>query len=322
VKASLTELEGGAVRVTLPLPWALDHVHCYALPGPEGWTIVDAGLGDPPTLAAWPAALAQLGGPVHRLVITHYHPDHLGASGELVTMSGAEEVVQGALDAELAERAWVEADPEGFRSYLERHGMPAEMAARSADAEQGLPIRLARPTRLVQAGDELGIGDERWTVHLLPGHADGHIALFGRRTGRLLGGDVLLAEITPNIGRWPDTAPDPLGAYLGTLDAVDALAPACVLPGHGPLIGDPLRRTAEIREHHRERLDEHLGALRAGAQTAYEVAQHVWAADGLGFHEQRFALVEALAHLERLAAEGRALQRPPASWAPASAVRL
>jgi hypothetical protein len=152
VKASLTELEGGAVRVTLPLPWALDHVHCYALPGPEGWTIVDAGLGDPPTLAAWPAALAQLGGPVHRLVITHYHPDHLGASGELVTMSGAEEVVQGALDAELAERAWVEADPEGFRSYLERHGMPAEMAARSADAEQGLPIRLARPTRLVQAG--------------------------------------------------------------------------------------------------------------------------------------------------------------------------
>ena len=100
------------------------------------------------------------------------------------------------------------------------------------------------------------------------------------------------------------------------------MAPACVLPGHGPLIGDPRRRTAEIREHHRERLDAHVEALRAGAQTPYEVAQHIWAADGLGFHEQRFALVEALAHLERLAAEGRALQLPPASWAPISPVRI
>ena len=320
--ASLTELEGGAVRVTLPLPWALDHVHCYALPGREGWTIVDAGLGDAPTLAAWREVLPELGGPVHRLVITHYHPDHLGASGALAAMSGAEEVVQGSLDAELAERAWEQADPDEFRAYLERHGMPAEMARRSADAEQGLDIRLARPTRLVQAGDELEIGDEQWTVQLLPGHSDGHIALFGQRTARLLAGDVLLAEITPNIGRWPDTAPDPLGAYLRTLDEVDAMAPVCVLPGHGPLIRDARRRTAEIREHHRERLDAHMLALHFGAVTPYEVAQHIWAADGLGFHEQRFALVEALAHLERLAAEGRALQRQPASWAPASAVRL
>jgi glyoxylase-like metal-dependent hydrolase (beta-lactamase superfamily II) len=322
VTVSLTELEGGAVRVTLPLPWALDHVHCYALPGPEGWTIVDTGLGDPPTLAAWSDVLAQLGGRVRRLVISHYHPDHLGASGDLAAISGAAEVVQGALDAELAERAWVDADPDGFRAYLERHGMPAEMAARSADAEQGLAIRLARPTRLVRAGDEVEVGGELFTVHVLPGHADGHIVLFGQRTRRLLGGDVLLAEITPNIGRWPDTAPDPLGAYLRSLDALDALAPACVLPGHGPLIREPLRRTAEIREHHRERLDEHLEALRAGAQTPFEAAQHVWATDGLGFHEQRFALVEALAHLERLAGEGRALQLPPASWAPISPVRL
>jgi hypothetical protein len=85
------------------------------------------------------------------------------------------------------------------------------------------------------------------------------------------------------------------------------------------MIGDPLRRTAEIREHHRERLDEHLGALRAGAQTAYEVAQHVWAADGLGFHEQRFALVEAISHLERLAETGRAREPSPGRWRPANA---
>ena len=45
-----------------------------------------------------------------------------------------------------------------------------------------------------------------------------------------------------------------------------------------------------------------------GASSAYDVAGIVWAGDGLGFHEQRFALVEALSHLERLEAEGRAHQ--------------
>jgi glyoxylase-like metal-dependent hydrolase (beta-lactamase superfamily II) len=310
----LTQLDGGIVRVTLHLPWALDHVHCYALEGPGGWTVVDAGLGDGETLEGWAEVLARLG-PVERLVITHYHPDHLGAGADLVRMTGAAEVVQGALDARLAESAWGgAASTEKFRRHLELHGMPAEMAARSTDGESGLPIHPPLPTRLVNAGDELRLGGEPWAVHVLPGHADGHIVLHGRISGRLLGGDVLLADITPNVGRWPDTAVDPLGRYLASLDALDRLAPTLVLPGHGPPISDPARRTAELREHHRERLEVHLAALRAGAGTAYEVSQAVWAQDGLGFHEQRFALVESLSHLDRLAAEGRAQQISPGRW--------
>src|SRR5581483_5161817 len=67
-----TELEPGIVRVTMPLPWALDHVHCYALAAPEGWTLVDAGLGTPQTLAWWDDVLHALGRPsVTQLVLTH-----------------------------------------------------------------------------------------------------------------------------------------------------------------------------------------------------------------------------------------------------------
>ena len=82
------------------------------------------------------------------------------------------------------------------------------------------------------------------------------------------------------------------------------------------MIDDVTRRTAEIREHHAERLDAHVAALRTGASSAYEVARVVWAQDGLGFHEQRFALVEALSHLERLEAEGRAAQVAAHRWRP------
>jgi hypothetical protein len=75
-------------------------------------------------------------------------------------------------------------------------------------------------------------------------------------------------------------------------------------------------RAQEIAIHHAERLDEHERALHAGARSAYDVAQHVFGGS-LGFHEQRFALAEALAHLERLERMGRAQQDEPHRWRPA-----
>ncbi len=33
VGPSLSQLDAGIVQITMPLPWALDHVHCYAVPG-------------------------------------------------------------------------------------------------------------------------------------------------------------------------------------------------------------------------------------------------------------------------------------------------
>ena len=139
-EATVSDLGGGVLRVTQPLPWALDHVHCYALSSADGWTIVDCGLGTPGTLERWRAALGELGGAVRRIVVTHYHPDHLGSAAALAELTGAAEIVQGALDAELAEAAWGEgADVASFETFLRAYGMPEELAAASASEE----VRLA-----------------------------------------------------------------------------------------------------------------------------------------------------------------------------------
>jgi glyoxylase-like metal-dependent hydrolase (beta-lactamase superfamily II) len=299
----------------MPLPWALDHVHCYALAGDTGsWTIVDAGLGTDATLGWWESALSQLGRPrVERLVVTHYHPDHIGATARLADLTGATELVQGSADRRLSILAWDEADEDEFAAYLEAHGMPAADARRSAAAEGVLAVRLSEPTRLVEEGDVVDFGGERWAVLVLPGHADGHIALLGQRSRRLLGGDVLLDEITPNVGRWPDTAADPLGRYLTTLERISKLAPSVVLPGHGPLIHDAPARARQIARHHDERLEVTEKALLEGARTPFEVGRVIWQEE-LSFHEQRFALVEAISHLERLAALGRAEEVSPGRW--------
>lgn len=302
----VTPLGGGAHRVTMPLPWALDHVHCYALEAPEGWTLIDAGLGTPGTVRRWGEALARLGDPrIQRLVITHYHPDHIGCGGLLAELVEPDEVVQGRVDRELSLNAWNGMDVEVVYEHMRGNGMPEPMAREAADDEGGLAVTIPEPTRLVDEGDVVQVGEEGFRVLQLPGHADGHIALLGEQTGRLFGGDVILATISPNVGRWEDTAFDPLGRYFQTLDRLAALDPAIAHGGHRQPIEDVPTRAREIRAMHDERLGIALGALRGGATNAMEVAAVIWP-DGHGMHERRFALVEALSHLERLVADGRA----------------
>ncbi len=294
----------------MPLPWALDHVHCYALEAPEGWTIIDAGLGTPGTVRRWGEVLEQLGKPeIHRLVVTHYHPDHIGCTGLLADLVRPVEIVQGRLDAALSINAWVEMDVEGVYDHMYGNGMSTEMAREAADEEGGLPVTIPKPTRLVDEGDLIRIDAEDFRVLHLPGHADGHIALLGQTSGRMFGGDVILATISPNVGRWEDTDFDPLGRYFTTLERLAELSPTIVYGGHRAPVEDVAGRAREIRAMHDERLLIALGALHSGASSAMEVAAVIWP-DGHGMHERRFALVEALSHVERLVADGRATMSP------------
>lgn len=313
--ATVVDLGHGVVRVTQPLPWALDHVHCYAIEGPDGWTLIDTGVGTAGNESRWREALAGLGSPqVGQIVVTHYHPDHLGGAEALRALTGAPEVVQGELDTRMAHFAWVESGAEDVYAFLRRNGMPEELAGQSASAEARMPVTPVTPTRQVREGDRVAAGGTDWEVLHLPGHADGHIVLWDAASGRMFGGDVILQRISPNIGRWEDTAPDPLSRFLDSLRRLDELGPAIVYPGHHEPIEDVQARTAELRGHHAERLEIALAALADGPLTAYGLACRIWDTEGFTMHQQRFALVEALAHVEHLATQGRAREREPGLW--------
>jgi glyoxylase-like metal-dependent hydrolase (beta-lactamase superfamily II) len=312
--ATVADLGGGVHRITHPLPWVLHHVHTYAVADPNGWTLVDTGLGDADAVPRWEAALAALGTPrIARIVITHHHPDHLGAGAALAALTGAE-VVQGRRDAAIADEAWRRpAELAEFAAYLGEHGMPPAAVERVMAERERLPVFPAEPDRLVDEDDLIELGGEPFRVLLLPGHADGHIALLGERSGRMFGGDVLLEKITPNIGRWARSAPDPLGTYLATLRRIAELAPAVVYPGHRKTIVDAAGRAAEISAHHAARLAATRSAVAGGAGTAYDVARVLWG-DALAPHELRFALAEALAHLEHLARAGAVMRQDSGLW--------
>ena len=81
----------GVWWIRMPLPFALDHINLWLLEDGDGWTVVDTGLGVEATWTLWEKVLADaMGGrPVKRIVVTHYHPDHVGSAAWLESRTGA-----------------------------------------------------------------------------------------------------------------------------------------------------------------------------------------------------------------------------------------
>jgi glyoxylase-like metal-dependent hydrolase (beta-lactamase superfamily II) len=292
----MVELEGGVRRVTFALPLGIDHVHCYLLPASDGgWTAVDTGLGVDGAGERWRTALEAVDGPVTRIAITHLHPDHVGAAADLAQLTGAP-VFQGAEDYGQCVRVWGGSDrPVRMPGYLRTHGVPED----EIEAFRRESAALARMVRFVRDPEELVPGGslDGWEVLHLPGHADGHLALL--REGVLIAGDALLASITPNVGLYPESRPDPLGDYLSSLARIAELAPRVAYGGHGTPIDDPAGRARELIAHHDARLEHAATALGTEPRTAYDLSFALWP-EPLVVALRRFALAEARAHLEYL----------------------
>jgi glyoxylase-like metal-dependent hydrolase (beta-lactamase superfamily II) len=292
-------LPGGIRRLTFPLPMGIRHVHCYLLPGHDGWTLVDTGLGLPDAEERWTPLLRDV--EVLRIVVTHFHPDHAGGGADAQRLTGAQ-VFQGADDYAQCERVWGSPDwSVRLAEYLEHHGLPTETAdeLRHESTTFAPFVRYARDPELLRDGDEV----DGWRVLELPGHADGHICL--ERDGLLVAGDHLLGVITPTVGLYPESRTDPLGDYQASLRRTIELDPQLALPGHGEPVERPAERAREILEHHERRLDETAAALGPEQRMGYEISLDLCGAD-LDANNRRFALAETLAHLERLVFEGRA----------------
>ena len=296
-------LPGGVRRLTFPLPMGPRHVHSYLLPGEDGWTLVDTGLGLPEAKARWQPVLSALDAPVARIVITHFHPDHAGGGKDAQALSGAE-VLQGAEDFEQSDRVWGRPDwSERLADYLVEHGLPETVAVELRQESRIFApfIRPAPAAKLLVEGDEV----DGWRVLLMPGHADGHICLL--RDGVLVAGDHLLGEITPTVGLYPESRPDPLGDYLVSLARTIELAPELALPGHGEPVTEPAARAREIMGHHHHRLAQTAAALGPEPQTACDVSVALFG-ENLDASDRRFAVAETLAHLERLVRAGNAVR--------------
>jgi glyoxylase-like metal-dependent hydrolase (beta-lactamase superfamily II) len=297
----MVEVEQGVRRITFALPLGIDHVHCYLLRSSSGgWILVDTGLGTRDPEAKWRPVLDELDAPIEQIVVTHMHPDHVGGARDIQELTGAP-VLQGREDYQQCIEAWGHRDPERFVAYWSSHGMPRPtIDGITRESEQLLAaVHWVEGPQLLDEGDDV----DGWRVEVLRGHSDGHIVLL--RDGVMIAGDTILGGITPTIGLYPNSRPDPLGDYLQTLDRIEELAPRVAYTGHRDAVLDPPARAREIRGHHAERLSNAQHALDGKPLSGYDVSLALWPGD-LPPALRRFATAESLAHLERLVHEGRA----------------
>ena len=294
-------------QLKLPVPFPLRFVSVYLVEGNDGWTLVDAGYDYPPARAAWESgattAGCDLAQNIVRIVVTHFHPDHIGAARWLHERTGAP-VCMMEREIPFARKLWGSSDVGPFVEYLIRYGM-SPAAAGSTATVMRYPLPLPGEMVPIRPGEELTVGEGAVRVIHVPGHADNQIVLHDEARGILFAADHLLLGITPNIGRWPESMPHPLARYLESLERMRGLGADLVLPGHGPVFHNLAGRIGELMFHHEERLETMRREISDRPKTPYEVSRIVFRGT-LTEHQRCFALAETLAHLDHLVLQGRA----------------
>ena len=302
----------GVWWIRMPLPFALDHINLWVLEDGDGFTLVDTGFGAQATWDLWEKHFAGVmaGKPVKSIVVTHYHPDHVGSAAWLVARTGAPMWMTA---TEFLSAHAAHDDTAGFdratgmdffgKNGLDLSGIPEKMRTGNG-YRRGVP-EVPRFYRRMMHGDQLTIGGREWEVITLFGHAPEQATLYCASLNVLISADQVLPRITSNVGVWgnqPDA--NPLAAFLGSLSRLGHLPDdTLVLPSHERVFTGLHPRIAELHEHHERRLERLLEGC-ATPITAFEALPLLFKRK-LDDHQMMFAMGEAIAHLHYLLQQGK-----------------
>jgi glyoxylase-like metal-dependent hydrolase (beta-lactamase superfamily II) len=305
----------GVKWIRMPLPFQLDHINLWLLEDGDGWTLVDTGFGVEATWALWERQFAAtMGGrPVRNVVVTHYHPDHLGSAAWLVERTGAPFWMT---TGEFLSGHAAHDDTAGFDratgiEFFRRNGLdvsrfPEKMRTGNG-YRRGVP-EIPRQYRRMMHGDRLSIGGRDWEVITVFGHAPEHAALFCADLGLLISGDQVLPRITTNVGVWGNQPEaNPLALFLDSMDRFAHVPETTrVLPSHDRVFHGLHARIAQLRTHHAGRLEQ-LEQACGHPVTAMEILPVLFKR-ALDDFQLMFAMGEAIAHLHYLRHQGKVLR--------------
>ncbi|QCW04510.1 MBL fold metallo-hydrolase [Natrinema pallidum] len=190
---------------------------------------------------------------VDHVLVTHTHPDHVGA-----------------VDAYAAETG-------------------ATVWARDGRVDRFRDATGLAPDRTFAPGTTIPLGDEHVRLLDAPGHAPDHIAIAAGRTGPILCGDCAVREGSVVVGA-PE---GDMRAYVTTLRRLWAMDPPVLYPGHGPEIDAPRATLERLLSHRADREQRVLEAVTDGAETIGEILDGAYEKDLSGVRDLARATVRA-----------------------------
>jgi len=168
-------------------------------------TVIDPG-GD---LERILAEVQRLGLKLTQIWLTHAHIDHAGGTGEL-----ARRLQLPIIGPHTGDQFWIDGLPQQSQMF----GFP--------------PAQAFTPTRWLQDGDTVRVGQSELTVRHCPGHTPGHVVFYSAEAQRAFVGDVLFAG---SIGRTDFPQGDHETLIASITQRLWPMGNETVfIPGHGP----------------------------------------------------------------------------------------
>lgn len=184
--------------------------------------------------------LQKEGRTLEGILLTHYHPDHVGALREM----------QCRFDVP----AYAHAD-----CIKELPG-----------ACFGAPLEHGDVIDLKKAPD--GSSDWKLTVYHVPGHARGHLAFQDSRYGAIVVGDLVSTLSSILI----DPRDGHLATYLRSLELLESVTEGTLYPGHGPPVPDGKKVIRKTLQHRAEREAQLVAALGEAPQSARDLVEKIY----------------------------------------------
>ncbi|WP_346417405.1 MBL fold metallo-hydrolase [Bacillus sp. MUM 13] len=255
----MAEWIGNIAKLSLPTPYAVGDVNVYVVKG-DALTLIDAGSRTGESRSSLIRQLGELRlemNDIEQVLITHHHPDHAGGLDFFTKDIN--------ILGHLYNQRWFEMDEDFielhdqfYKDFSREMGIPDEMLGyindyRSADRS----ITNKKLTSFLAEGDDLP-GLRGWKTIETPGHAQSHLSFYKESDGIMIGGDHLLAKITPNPLMEPpfqpgEERPKPLLQYNSSLEKCLELPISLVYTGHGEEIRDvpAVILSGRVRQHER-----------------------------------------------------------------------
>lgn len=215
------------------------HTNCYII-GKDEFVIIDPASPyeeEQLRLAEFIESLIAKGQKAREILLTHFHPDHVG----------------------------------GVAALKKRLNIP--VAAHPLTQEK---VKDAfHIDRIIDDGEIIELPAEKpWRLRAIysPGHAQDHICFFEERTGGLISGDLIVGMGTVVI----DPPEGNMKNYLDSLNRVGELPLTAIFGAHGAPMGGAHAKVKQYISHRLERETNIIKALEQGAETIPEIVKVVY----------------------------------------------
>ena len=301
------EVRPGIFWLRIPLQGSLGHINLWLLDAGDSWVLVDTGLDWEGARLAWDRISAELvrDKPVSRIIVTHFHPDHIGLAGCL-SEKFRSRLAMTRMTAEMTRRL-LESEADDYReavlAFSRLHGIePTEQYLAFCIGQHYRTVVGRLPANIAMLAHErlIATGAHQWQPMVAHGHAQDHLSMFCPALKLLISGDQILPTITSNVAlHLNNQDEDALDEYLTSMARFAQLPEdTLVLPSHGRVFTGLHQRIAAIYASHDAQLAR-VWSLCTTPANAWELSPKLFRRP-LDDFNRILAFGETLAHLEYL----------------------